>query len=63
MEYSAKRGVCMFAYNNEQLDYGYFSLLAAKQAKKHLDVPVCLITDEGTWAYLTPRVSNRDECA
>lgn len=53
MEYSAKRGVCMFAYNNEQLDYGHFSLLAAKQAKQHLDVPVCLITDEGTWAFLT----------
>ena len=53
MEYSAERGICMFAYNNEQLDYGQFSLLAAKQAKQYLDVPVCLITDNGTWSWLT----------
>ena len=52
MEYSAKRGICMFAYNNNELDYGHFSLLAAKQAKKHLDIPICLICDEGTWAWL-----------
>jgi len=53
MEYSAEKGVCMFAYNNDQLDYGHFALLAAKQAKQHLNnIPVCLITDEGTWAWL-----------
>ena len=40
MKYSAERGICMFAYNNEQLDYGQFSLLASKQAKQHLDVPM-----------------------
>lgn len=52
MEYSAKRGICMFAYNNDQLDYGHFSLLAAKQAKKYLNYPVCLVCDDGTWAWL-----------
>ena len=52
MKYSAERGICMFAYNNEQLDYGHFAILAAKQAKKYLNYPICLICDEGTWAWL-----------
>lgn len=52
MKYNAERGICMFAYNNDQLDYGHFALVAAKQAKTNLNQPVCLICDEGTWAWL-----------
>ena len=50
--YEANRGVCFFAYNNEQLDYVKFSLIAARFVKKYLNLPVCLITDEGSDAWL-----------
>ena len=51
-EYLQERGVCFFAYNNEQIDYVALAVLAAKYVKKYLDLPVCLITDEGTDAWL-----------
>ncbi|MAI03248.1 MAG: hypothetical protein CMQ75_01800 [Gammaproteobacteria bacterium] len=41
-------GICLFCYNNEQLDYSKFAMLASTYAKKHLDLPVTLITDDGT---------------
>tara|TARA_B100000941_G_C28482380_1_gene542955 strand:+ start:29 stop:925 length:897 start_codon:yes stop_codon:yes gene_type:complete len=41
-------GICLFCYNNEQLDYSRFAILAALYAKKQLDLPVTLITDDGT---------------
>lgn len=47
-------GVCFFAYNTEQIDYGSLTLLAAQYVKrymKHNDVT--LITDEGTWSWLS----------
>lgn len=47
-----QKGVCLFAYNNDQLDYGHFALVAAKQAKENLNVPISLVTNEGTWAWL-----------
>lgn len=45
-------GVCFFAYNNEQIDYVKLALYAAAKVKKHLNQPVCLITDEGTFGWL-----------
>ena len=33
------KGVCFFAYNNEQIDYVKIAVLAAKYVKKFLDVP------------------------
>jgi len=45
-------GVCFFAYNNEQIDYVELALLSAKYVKKHLNLPVALITDEGTDNWL-----------
>jgi len=45
-------GVCFFAYNNEQIDYVKLALYAASQVKKHLNQPVCLITDEGGLGWL-----------
>ena len=46
------RGVCFFAYNNEQIDYIKLAMLASKYVKQHLDVPVTVITDAGSlnWA-------------
>lgn len=47
-----ERGVCFFAYNNDQIDYAALAILAARYVKKYLDLPVCLITDAGTDAWL-----------
>ena len=43
------KGVLLYALNNEQIDYTKIAYYAAKQAKKHLKVPVALITDSGDW--------------
>ena len=51
-EYSAPKGVCFYAYNNDQLDYVRMALLAGKYVKKYLNLPVCLITDEGSEGWL-----------
>ena len=45
-------GICFFAYNNDQIDYGKLAVVAAAYTKKFLDKPVCLITDEGTWSWI-----------
>lgn len=47
-----KEGVCFFAYNNEQIDYVKLATLAATYVKEYLGKPVCLITDEGSDAWL-----------
>ena len=47
-----QRGVCFFAYNNDQLDYVELAIIAAKYVKKHLKLPVCLITNEGSESWL-----------
>lgn len=46
------KGVVLFAHNSRQVDYLKLSLIAGKLAKKNLQVPVSLITDESTvsWA-------------
>ena len=46
------KGVCFFAYNNDQLDYVKMALTAGKYAKQNLQLPVCLITDEGSASWL-----------
>ncbi len=43
------RGVLIFAQNNSEIDYAKISLFAAEQVKKHLNVPVSLITDSKDW--------------
>ena len=48
-----KHGVCFFAYNNAQFDYIKLAVYAAKQVKKHLGLPVALITDHGGEGWLT----------
>ena len=51
-EVLAPKGICFFAYNNDQLDYIKMALVASRYAKKNLKLPVCLITDEGGESYL-----------
>ena len=46
------KGVCFFAYNNESIDYIELAILAAAQAKRHLDLPITVITDSGTYKWL-----------
>lgn len=47
-----EKGICIFAYNNEQIDYAKVALYAAQQAKKNLKLPVALITDNGTFDWM-----------
>jgi len=48
-----EKGVCIFAYNNDQLDYIQFSIIAALYAKRQMDnISVTLITDSGTSAWM-----------
>lgn len=51
-EILAPKGICFFAYNNDQLDYVMMALTAGKYAKKNLQLPICLITDEGSSNWL-----------
>ena len=53
MHIQEEKGVCFFAYNNDQIDYVELATLAAKYVKKHLKLPVALITDEGSDAWLS----------
>jgi hypothetical protein len=46
-------GICMFAYNNEKIDYVKFAHIAASYVKRNMkNNATCLITDSGTYAYL-----------
>ena len=47
-----KKGIVMFAHNNRQIDYAKMSIVSAKLAKKHLGVPVSLITDQSTVGWM-----------
>ena len=38
-------GVLIFAYNNEQLDYLAMANWSAKNIRRHLNLPVCIVTD------------------
>ena len=43
------KGILMYALNNEQIDYTEIAVYAAKQVKKHLNVPIALVTDSFDW--------------
>jgi len=45
-------GVLLFAHNSLEIDYGLMSIIAGGLAKKHLGVPVTLVTDLGTLQWL-----------
>ena len=41
-----KTGVCIFAYNNDIINYHAMADVCAKNIKKYLKLPVCVITDK-----------------
>jgi len=38
-------GALIFAFNNEQIDYVRMAAWSARSIHRHLDIPVCLVTD------------------
>lgn len=46
------RGVIIFAHNNRDIDYALMSIISGGLAKKHLNVPVSLVTDPSTVEWL-----------
>ena len=38
-------GALIFAFNNEQIDYVSMAAWSARRIHRHLDIPVCLVTD------------------
>ena len=38
-------GVLIFAYNNEQIDYLAMANWSAKNIRRHLNLPVCVVTN------------------
>jgi len=47
-----RKGIVIYAYNNRRVDYALMSLISGGLAKKNLQVPVSLITDESTVAWM-----------
>ncbi len=47
-----KKGVIVFAHNSPFIDYGLLAIISGGLAKKNLGVPVSLVTDTGTVAWL-----------
>jgi hypothetical protein len=46
------KGIIIFAHNGPEVDYGTMSVIAGGLAKKHLGLPVSLITDKWTISWL-----------
>ena len=54
-------GICMFAYNNEQLDYVKFATLAAKYVKKNMkNNQTCLITNDGSYDWMKTSIGQKE---
>lgn len=47
-----KVGALIFAHNNRDIDYALMALIAGGLAKKHLNIPVSLVTDDTTLAWM-----------
>jgi hypothetical protein len=47
-----KCGALIFAHNNRDVDYALMSLVAGGLAKKHLNIPVTLVTDKSTIEWM-----------
>ena len=45
-------GILIFAHNNREVDYGLLAVISGGLAKKHLKVPVSLVADTGTLAWM-----------
>ena len=54
-------GICMFAYNNEHLDYVKFATLAAKYVKKNMkNNQTCLITNDGSYDWMKTSIGQKE---
>jgi len=45
------KGVLMFAHNNREIDYFRMAVVNALLVKRHLGVPVCVVTDQESYDY------------
>jgi hypothetical protein len=46
------KGILLFAHNNREIDYVNFACICARFAKHYLNVPVSLVTNKGSYAWL-----------
>jgi hypothetical protein len=46
------RGAVIFAHNSREVDYALIAIISGGLAKKHLNIPVSLITDSTTEAWM-----------
>lgn len=46
------KGALIFAHNNRQIDYALMAVISGGLAKKHLNVPVSLVTDTSTVSWM-----------
>lgn len=44
-------GALIFAQNNASIDYTKLAIFSAKQVRKHLGIPVSLVTDNAKWLH------------
>ena len=47
-----KRGIIIYAHNNRSVDYALMAIISGGLAKKHLNLPVSLITDPSTIEWM-----------
>jgi hypothetical protein len=48
---NSKKGVLFFAHNNQHIDYVKQAIFAAQQTKKHLGLPIALVTSNSTHLF------------
>jgi hypothetical protein len=53
-------GALVFAFNNEQIDYVSMAAWSARRIHRHLDIPVCLVTDTNVTDPVFDRVVKTD---
>jgi len=54
-------GICMFAYNNEQLDYVKFAYVCAQFVKRNMkNNQVALITDDGSYGWMKQSIGEKN---
>jgi len=47
-----KKGIVIYAHNNRTIDYALMAVISGGLAKKHLNVPVSLVTDRTTMQWM-----------
>lgn len=53
------KGICLFAYNNEKIDYCKIATICGMLAKTNLNLPVALVSDEGSISWLQETVDKK----